>query len=56
LVLTVRQSDTSVQPAYTRDEPDLVADGAITIEQAAKKTGMTVDQFKDAVEALKVTA
>ena len=35
---------------------DLVTDGIITIEQAAKKMGMTVEQFKDAVEALKVTA
>ena len=35
---------------------DLVTDGTLTIEQAAKKMGMTVEQFKEAVEALKVTA
>ena len=35
---------------------ELVTDGMLTIEQAAKKAGMTVEQFKAAVEALKVTA
>lgn len=35
---------------------DLVTDGILTVEQAAKKMGMTVEQFKEAVEALKVTA
>ena len=35
---------------------DLVTDGTLTMEQAAKKMGMTVEQFKDAVETLKVTA
>lgn len=35
---------------------DLVTDGTLTIEQAAKKMGMTVEQFKEAVEAMKVTA
>ncbi len=35
---------------------DLVTDGVINVEQAAKKMGMTVEQFKEAVEALKVTA
>lgn len=35
---------------------ELVIDGMLTIEQAAKKAGMTVEQFKAAVEALKVTA
>lgn len=35
---------------------ELVADGMLTIDQAAKKARMTVDQFKEAVDALKVTA
>lgn len=35
---------------------ELVSEGIVTIEQAAKRTGMTVDAFKAAVEALKVTA
>ena len=35
---------------------ELVTDGVMTIEQAAKKMGMTVEAFKAAAEALKVTA
>lgn len=35
---------------------EFVNDGILSIEQAAKKAGMTVEQFKAAVEALKVTA
>lgn len=35
---------------------ELVGEGVMTIEQAAKKAGMTVEAFKAAVEALKVTA
>ena len=31
---------------------DLVNDGTLTVEKAAKKMGMTVDQFKTAVERL----
>ena len=35
---------------------EMVADGTLTIEQAAKKLGMTVDEYKKAVDALKVMA
>ena len=35
---------------------DMVTDGTLTIEKAAEKMGMTAEAFKDAVEALKVTA
>lgn len=35
---------------------DMVADGTLTIERAAQKLGMTVEAFKEAVEAQKVTA
>ena len=35
---------------------EMVADGTLTIEQAAKKLSMTVEAFKEAIEALKVTA
>lgn len=35
---------------------ELVNDGTMTVEQAAKKMEMTVDAFKAAVEAIKVTA
>ena len=35
---------------------ELVADGTLTVEQAAKKLGMTVEAFEEAVEALKATA
>ena len=35
---------------------DMVADGELTVERAAKKLNMTVDEFNEAVEALKVTA
>ena len=35
---------------------DMVADGTLTVEQAAKKMGMTVEEFKKAVDALKVMA
>ena len=35
---------------------NLVTKGMITIETAAQELGMTVDQFKEAVDALKETA
>ena len=35
---------------------NLVTKGTITVETAAQELGMTVDQFKEAVESLKVTA
>ena len=35
---------------------DMVAKGMITVETAAQALGMTVEQFREAVEALKVTA
>ena len=35
---------------------DMVAKGMITEETAAQALGMTVEQFREAVEALKVTA
>ena len=35
---------------------ELVADGTLTVEQAAKKSGMTVEAFNEAVEVLKVMA
>ena len=35
---------------------DMVADGTLTIERAAEKMGLSVEEFKNAVEALKVTA
>lgn len=34
----------------------LVTKGMISIETAAQELGMTVEQFKEAVDALKVTA
>ena len=35
---------------------EMVFDGTLTVEKAASKLNMTVEQFKEAVEALKVTA
>jgi hypothetical protein len=35
---------------------EMVAEGDLTVEKAAKKLNMTVDEFNEAVEALKVTA
>jgi len=35
---------------------DMVAEGELTVERAAEKLSMTVDEFNEAVEALKVTA
>lgn len=35
---------------------EMVEDNTLTIEQAANKLGMTVEELKKAVEALKVTA
>ena len=35
---------------------DMVAKGMITVETAANELDMTVEQFREAVEALKVTA
>ena len=35
---------------------EMVAEGDLTVEKAAKKLNMIVDEFNEAVEALKVTA
>ena len=35
---------------------EMVAEGDLSVEKAAKKLNMTVDEFNEAVEALKVTA